>query len=103
MPSQINKLLQMAREFDHQTKRVVDLGDGLAITKDLVEDLRSSMSRTISVLNDQLPNISYPVVKEEDVKLVRDLAGNLALLCNMILNGKKYTKEEKAKAIGDDV
>lgn len=93
----------MAREFDHQTKRVVDLGDSLAITKDLVEDLRSSMSRTISVLNDQLPNISYPVVKEEDVKLVRDLAGNLALLCNMILNGKKYTKEDKAKAIGDDV
>jgi hypothetical protein len=99
----IDKLLQMAREFDHQTKRVVDLGDDLAITKDLVKDLQSSMSRTISVLKDQLPNISYPVVKEEDVKLIRNLAGNLALLCNMILNGKKYTEEDKAKAIGDDV
>jgi len=91
-----------------EQRQVEDKGEKLEITKPLVQDLLDSMKGTCEHLKRAIPRISrladkpLPSIPQKDVEQVRDFAGNLALLCNMILNGESYDEAEKTKAIKDD-
>ena len=91
-----------------ERKRVEDKGDELEITKPLMQDLLDSMTRTCDHLKRAIPEMSrladkpLPSIPQETIEQVRDYSGNLALLCNMILNGESYDESEKRKAIKDD-
>ena len=100
-------LIRAIEVFSEAAKRVEEVGkDKLDITEPLVQDLLDSIKRTQSGLGTALKKIEDDKDNVFPRKLIidiRDYTGNLALLCNMILNGESYSKEEAAKAIKDDV
>ena len=99
----MNNLLKLAQEFESELKKVDDLGDNLFISPPLVKDLVESLERTKANLDRCIPKIkSGTEIPQNLIEEIRNFSGNLALLCNMILNGKSYSKEETTKAISDD-
>jgi hypothetical protein len=100
-------VLSYLERIAEERKRVEDKGDELEITEPLVEDLLDSMKRTCKHLERAIPTISrladkpLPSIPQEDIEQVRDYSGNLALLCNMILNGESYDEDDKRRAIED--
>lgn len=82
---------------------VVDKGENIELSPDVMEDLKESIERTISTLKERESKLDEDSdsVKEVDIEQIRDYAGNLALLCNMILNRKSYSQKDKEKAILD--
>ena len=93
--------------FSEAAKRVEEVGEKkLDITEPLVKDLVSSIKRTQNGLDVALNKVEGDddnVFSRQVIKDIRNYAGHLALLCNMILNGEGYSKEETRKAIEDDV
>ena len=87
-------------------KRVEDLGSELSITDPLMEDLIESIERTQNGLTEAKGKIEGDPDRkynQKTIEAIRDYAGHLALLCNMILSGKEYSEEEKIEAIHDDL
>jgi hypothetical protein len=72
------------------------------VNKDVWHDLAKSMKACKKVLKQHLKHVEKGMPRSH-VEEVRDFAGNLALLCNMILNGKEYSQEEKVEAIRDEI
>lgn len=99
-------ILRLANAFKTVTESLD--GNKLKITIPLLKDLEQSVNRTIGGSNEALKIIEDSIANEslvykKDILKLRDYAGNLALLCNMILNDREYSKEDKEKSISDDV
>lgn len=81
----------------------IDTGKNIVISPALIDELLASIERTENHISEKRTEIQEAgeAVPETDIESIRDFSGNLALLCNMILNGKSYSEEEKQKAILD--
>lgn len=100
----MKKLLKIANEFESQIakyKTVIDNGENLIVSPDVSDDLDEAIERTIEALNRHKEKAVGENASEKDIEQIRDHAGHLALLCNMMLNGKSYDEEEKLKAVLD--
>lgn len=91
-----DSILKLAKK-----KQVIDVGKNLQVSPDVVEDLHESIQRTLQGIKEVKPNLEGMEISEVALEKIRDYAGNLALLCNMMLNGEDYDEEEKLKAILD--
>jgi len=85
-----------------EEKTVRDLGEDIEISPDVSEDLSESISRTMSFLSGMSHDFGTNI-NESLIESIRDYSGNLALLCNMIINGKSYSEEDTRDAIHDFV
>jgi hypothetical protein len=80
-------------------KSIVDLGNKLQVSTDIVEDIHESIQRTLDGIKNL--DIKGPEISKDVMNKIKDYTDNLALLCNMILNDKDYDEEEKLKTIID--
>jgi hypothetical protein len=94
--------LQLLRSLAEE-KTVEHQGDALDISEALLDDLITSLKGTKKSVDNQIDKLekSKSDVPKEDIESVRNFTGNTALLCNMILNGKGYSREDRRKAILD--
>jgi hypothetical protein len=88
-------------------KRVEEIDDNVAITKPLAQDLKKRVDSAVSALTSLQKEVDDILdsgsIKKQDLLKIRDFSGHLALLCNMILTGKPYTKEQKENSIEDNL
>lgn len=92
----IRRIIRIAR-----MKTVTDVGENLKVSPDIVKDLKKSIDRTINGLKTLRDEVDQEVMPEAAIEQIRDYTANLALLCNMMINGKSYTEGEKQKALLD--
>jgi len=84
-----------------EKKKVIDVGKNLQVSSDVVKDLHESIERTLQGIKELKSDVEGMEISEVALEKIRDYAGNLSLLCNMMLNGEDYDEEEKLKAILD--
>jgi hypothetical protein len=91
----LHKLLVLAEE------KTVKREDGsLKLSEDLLDDLIQSLHGTKKCIDSRLDKIDGNI-PEKDIEKIRNFTGSTALLCNMILSGKEYSREDRQSAILD--
>jgi hypothetical protein len=96
--SRLQQLLSLA-----ENKTVERHGDALEISEALLDDLLVSLRGTQKSVGSHLDKLEkeQDKIPREDIENIRDFTGNTALLCNMILSGKGYSREDRRQAILD--
>ena len=109
------KLSKIANRFEillaTEVRRKKDDGKDFQVEDEIIEDLIKSMRGCLSTLEDNLPKIEemsrsksgndLVSISGDTLGSIRNFSGHLALLCNMIINGKEYSKEDTREAVLD--